>query len=133
MPNSFLNATRPAEAGRSFNYERESMAHAALLKYLANRIARVRKVIRVDDKILDSYVGTYALSGKSTITVNRNTNGLSVEYPGQSAFDVFPESEDQFFAKIADTQVAFTRNSSGIVTQLTLRQAGRERTAQKAQ
>jgi hypothetical protein len=120
------------EAG-GYKYGRECEAHSAVLKYLASRIARVRKEIRVDSKILDAYVGRYALDPKQTVTITRKAGGLLVEYPGQPQIDLYPESENRFFVKIADAQVSFAKDREGRVTHLLLLVSGNEQKATKVE
>ena len=116
------------EAG-GYEYGRESEAHAAVLRYLAKSMARVRKEVKVDVKILETYVGRYALASKQEVTITRRNGGVSVEYPGQPKIDLFPESETQFFVKIADAQVSFAKDKEGRVTHLMLRLSGKEQKA----
>jgi CubicO group peptidase (beta-lactamase class C family) len=129
---SFSGQLAQLEAeGRGYDYRRESDAHGAILSYVASRVARVRRVHVVDPRSLDRWVGVYALDGRQTLTVTKKADGLLVEYPGQQAVDLFPESETEFFVKVADTRVTFVHDQDGRATHLLLRLSGNERKAIK--
>jgi serine-type D-Ala-D-Ala carboxypeptidase/endopeptidase len=88
---------------------------------------KTRKVAQVDPRILDNYVGQYKFSTiKATITVTRQNNRLFAQLTGQQSFEVFPESETEFFYKVVDAQLTFVRDSTGAVTQVILHQNGRD-------
>lgn len=82
--------------------------------------------IKVDPKVLDSYVGHYQLAPTVVAEVTRKESGIFVQLTGQPAFPIFPESETEFFLKVVDAQITFERSSEGKVTGLVIHQAGRD-------
>ena len=88
---------------------------------------KVRKVAKVDPRILDSYAGQYKFStGDATITVTREDNHLFARLTGQQKAEVFPESDTDFFYKVVDAQLTFVKDSAGAVTDVILHQNGRD-------
>ena len=55
------------------------------------------KQISVDPKLFDGYVGRYELAANFILTVTREGNQLFVQATGQQNFEVFPESQKDFF------------------------------------
>lgn len=99
-----------------------------LAKYEA---PKERKAISLDPKILEAYVGRYALTPSIIITVTREGDKLYAEAPGQSKIELLAESETAFFIKEADAQLTFVKNEKGEVTGLVVRQDGRDIPAQR--
>ena len=48
-------------------------------------------------------------------------------------YEIFPESETEFFFTAADAQVTFSRSQAGAVTGLVVHQEGRNRKATKVE
>ncbi len=86
-------------------------------------LPRNRTAITVDPKIYDSYAGEYQLPNM-TLVVTRNGDRLMAGPQGQPPAELFPETETQFFLKIADVQITFVKDDAGKVTQLILHQGG---------
>jgi CubicO group peptidase (beta-lactamase class C family) len=83
--------------------------------------------IKVDPKILDSYVGRYQLPiGGAVFTVTREGNQLFTQQTGQQKIEVFAESERVFFPKLFDAQITFEAHGTGPAAAIVLRQNGRE-------
>jgi hypothetical protein len=55
--------------------------------------------VHVDPKVFDGYVGRYQLAPNFIITITRDGNHLFEQATGQSAFEIFPESERDYFPK----------------------------------
>ena len=82
--------------------------------------------VKVDPKIYDSYLGTYELAPSFIITITRDGDHLFEQATGQPKFEIFPESERDFFLKVVDAQITFVTDSSGRATELILHQNGRD-------
>jgi hypothetical protein len=52
---------------------------------------------------------------------------------GQPKFEVFAETDKDFFLKVVDAQLTFETNGQGEVTDLVLRQNGRNQTAKRSE
>jgi CubicO group peptidase (beta-lactamase class C family) len=92
---------------------------------------REHKEISVDPKIFDGYVGRYQLAPNFILTVTREANGLFTQTTDQPKVQVFPESQRDFFLKIADAQITFWTDSNGRATSVTLHQNGHDMKAKR--
>ena len=100
----------------------------------AKRVAKgnepkARKEVPIDAKLLAEYAGTYQLAPGITMTVTAKESRLSVQLTGQPAFEAFPESDKDFFLKVVDAQLTFTRNAEGKVDAVVLHQGGADQRA----
>jgi len=66
------------------------------------------------------------------ITVTRDGGHLFAQLTGQSAYEVFPESQTAFFWKIVDAQLSFQIGPDGRATGAVLHQNGRDTPATRA-
>jgi CubicO group peptidase (beta-lactamase class C family) len=87
-------------------------------------VAPVRQHITLEPEILDRYVGRYQLTPAVFITVTRENAQLFAQVAGQSRFELFAETSDQFFAKVGGIEVTFALEGSRLATWLTIRQSG---------
>jgi D-alanyl-D-alanine-carboxypeptidase/D-alanyl-D-alanine-endopeptidase len=87
--------------------------------------------IKLDTTVYDAYVGKYEFAPKAVITVHREGDRLFAQLTGQSALEVFPESETDFFLKAVDAQISFVKSDQGGVTALILHQMGIDQEAKK--
>ena len=83
-----------------------------------------RKEIAVNPSILDAYVGVYQLAPEFEITITKEGGSLFAQATAQPKFQIFPESETDFFFKVVDAQISFVKDASGKVNQLILHQGG---------
>ena len=86
---------------------------------------------KVDPKIYDRYAGRYELAPGVIFTVKRQADHLMVQLTGQTFLEVFPASETEFFYKVVDAKISFSKNAAGAVTSLTLHQNGRDQPARR--
>src|SRR5579871_921522 len=80
------------------------------------------KVIKLDPKIYDAYVGQYELLPKLKITLYREKSHLMAILTNQPPFEVFPESETTFFWKIVPAHFTIQRDKDGKVEGLEFEQ-----------
>jgi CubicO group peptidase (beta-lactamase class C family) len=83
-----------------------------------------RKAIAVDPKLFDGYVGRYELAPNFILSVTREGSQLFVQATGQPKFEVFPETERDYFLTVVDAQVTFHTDANGRATDLVLHQNG---------
>jgi serine-type D-Ala-D-Ala carboxypeptidase/endopeptidase len=88
--------------------------------------AKQHTQVKVDPKIYDGYVGTYQLAQNFIITITRDGDHLFEQATGQPKFEIFPESERDFFLKVVDAQITFVTDGTGRATELILHQNGRD-------
>ena len=96
----------------------------------SSEVPRERVAAKVDPKIYDAYVGQYELAAGEVFTVRRDGDKLRAQLTGQPNFEVFPESETNFFYKVVDAQLTFVKDAAGKVIELVLHQNG-DKTARK--
>ena len=97
---------------------------------ISSEVPKARVAVKIDPKIYDAYVGQYELGAGDVFTVRREGNKLRAQLAGQPSFEVFPESETNFFYKVVDAQLTFVKDTDGKVTKLVLHQNG-DKTARK--
>jgi hypothetical protein len=74
----------------------------------------------VDPKIFAEYVGRYQLIPVRVLNITSDDNRLFAQAEGQNRFELFPEGDREYFAKIADIQMVFEVDAGGRATALTL-------------
>jgi D-alanyl-D-alanine-carboxypeptidase/D-alanyl-D-alanine-endopeptidase len=82
--------------------------------------------VEVDPAVLQKYAGSYQVSADMTVTITAEAGHLLAELPGQPKFELFPTSETEFFAKIADVKLHFEVGADGAVTELVIHEGGHE-------
>ncbi|NIR42434.1 MAG: DUF3471 domain-containing protein, partial [Gemmatimonadetes bacterium] len=85
-----------------------------------------REAVELDPAILERYVGVYELRPGFDLTITREDDQLFVQATGQPRFELFAESETEFFLKVVDAQITFVRGDSGAFDELVLHQGGRD-------
>ena len=88
-------------------------------------------VVTVAPSVLEAYVGRYQLAPNVVVTVTKEGDRLLAQATGQGQFELFPESETRFFAKVTELSMTFVRGADGDITHLLLLQAGAERPAKR--
>ena len=96
-----------------------------------NKPVPVQTEIKVDEKILDAYLGEYEVTPEFSFSVTKEQNRLFIQATGQDKFEIFAETETKFFSKIDDAQFEFVKDASGKVTKAILKQNGRQTDAKK--
>jgi D-alanyl-D-alanine-carboxypeptidase/D-alanyl-D-alanine-endopeptidase len=89
------------------------------------------KEVSIDPKILQKYVGKYELVPGIVFDVTMQNEKLMAQLTGQSSFQIFPESETEFFYKVVDAQITFQLDGNGNVTGLILHQGGNDHAAKR--
>ncbi|MBI5601436.1 MAG: serine hydrolase [Gemmatimonadetes bacterium] len=87
-------------------------------------IPKPHKEVPLPVESLDRYVGTYAFTPAFAMAITREGAQLFAQATAQPRFPVFAEAEGEFFFKVVDAQLSFTRDSTGTVTGLVLHQNG---------
>ncbi len=88
---------------------------------------------KVEESVLDQYIGAYQLAQNFVITITKEGQKLFAQATGQGKNELFAESETKFFLKVVDAQVAFFKNESGRVDKLILYQGGQKMEGKKIQ
>ena len=87
---------------------------------------KTRTEIAVDPQLLEKYVGRYQLAPAAIITMTREGGRLFTQLTGQPRFEIFAESDQQFFLKVVDAQLTFEIDSAGKAVAVVLHQNGRD-------
>jgi D-alanyl-D-alanine carboxypeptidase len=90
-----------------------------------------RKEIAVDPAVLQRYVGKYQLSPTFVVTVTREDNHLFAQATAQPRFEIFAETDHDFFLKAVDAQLTFVTDGTGRVTKAILHQNGVDQDAKR--
>ena len=84
------------------------------------------KEIAIDSKILVGYTGQYQLAPNFIVTITQSGVHLYAQATGQPQFELFPEGQGRFFAKVSELTVAFQSDAEGNTTEFVLHQGGME-------
>lgn len=90
-----------------------------------------RKAIKLDPKIFDAYVGEYQLTPAFILTFSREGDKFFTQATGQQKFELFAQTETDFFIEVVEAQVTFVKDDKGQVTHVVLHQNGRDQPAKK--
>ena len=85
---------------------------------------REHKEVAIDTKVFERLVGKYQLTPAFVIDVTREEDKLFLQATGQPKFQLFPESETEYFLKVTDAQITFVKDDSGKFSKLILHQMG---------
>ena len=109
------------------NGKRTTVFTAKGTEYVGHEIEReapaARVEVSIDPAILKSYEGKYELAPSFHIVVTSKENQLFLQATGQPQFEVFAESETDFFLKVVEANVIFSKDDEGEIM-LTLHQGG---------
>lgn len=102
----------------------ETYNNPELYTWFLKHKKKERVAVKVEPKVLDSYVGQYELTPQFIITVSRENNQLFAQASGQPKVELLPESEKDYFIKEANAYISFEKDAQGKTTQLILHQNG---------
>ena len=107
-----------------YPYDFEEQSHAAMTNWLANRQVRTRTPIKIDPNRLTAYVGRYRLTPDRVLTLNQESEQLTIDFPGRTRFSLHPWADGKFFLKVMDLELTFARNETGQVDTLEIEYEG---------
>ena len=111
---------------KSLELNPQNTGAVAMLKRLETTSPTVAARETVDPKLYDAYVGEYEITPTFKAAVFKEGDKLMMQATDQPAFELFPESADNFFLKVVEAKVTFTRDDKGQVTGLVIHQGGRD-------
>ena len=85
---------------------------------------KTHAVITIKPEVGAQYVGRYELDPAFILTVTQESGRYFAQATGQGKFEIFPETETDFFFKVVDAQITFVKDPAGKVTSLVLHQGG---------
>lgn len=65
------------------------------------------KEISLDSKALEGFTGQYQIAPNFVLTISRSGDHLYAQATGQGKFEIFPEGEREFFAKVTELTITF--------------------------
>ncbi|MCO6512078.1 MAG: serine hydrolase [Aridibacter famidurans] len=83
-----------------------------------------KEEVALSEETLEQYVGKYELAPTFSIVITREGKQLFLQATDQPRFPVFAETEDEFFLKVVEASISFTRGEDGKVNGLVLHQGG---------
>src|SRR6185437_5235661 len=86
----------------------------------------VRTAVKVDEKTLAQYAGTYNLAPNFDIVMTVENGKLMTQASGQPKVELYAESESKFFLTVVPVEVEFVRYDQGKVTSIVVHQGGRD-------
>ena len=89
------------------------------------------KTVAVGASVMAGYVGVYKLNDAMNIQVRVNGEKITAQATGQGEFQIFPESETKFFAKVAPIFMTFGDITDGKPGSFVLEQGGSKLTARR--
>jgi serine-type D-Ala-D-Ala carboxypeptidase/endopeptidase len=89
------------------------------------------RIVAVGAEALARYAGTYKLSEAMNIAVRVNAGKITAQATGQGEFEIFPESETRFFARVAPIVMTFGDVADGKAGSFLLEQGGGKMTARR--
>ncbi len=84
-----------------------------------------RTVASIDAVVFDRYVGKYEVTPAFAVTITREGTHYFGQATGQGKFEIFPESETSFFARVPELTIVFVKDAGGKATHFMITQAGR--------
>ncbi len=82
------------------------------------------RVIAVNPKLFDGYIGKYQLAPGAVLTIAREGDRLFAQVNSQPMSEMFAEGERDYFLKDLDAQITFVTDAQGRATELILHQDG---------
>ena len=97
---------------------------------LSAQVKNEPTVVKIDSRVFDRYVGAYVL-GRQYMTVSRKDDHFYVQITGQEPFEMFPQSDHEFFLKTVDAHLkpvdahlTFIADANGKTYKVSLSQGG---------
>ncbi|MBD1852363.1 serine hydrolase [Leptolyngbya sp. FACHB-711] len=135
---SFLGFVKPKGLGVVVLSNSENDVNDIGLHLLNQRIPltkssppQQRQAISLDPALFNAYVGQYQIEPGFLLTITNEQDQFYAQATGQQKFELFAETEIQFFPREFDALITFVRDEQGRVTHLVLHQGGQEIAAQK--
>lgn len=89
------------------------IAHEVAGLYDENLEPVERKAVTIAPEILERYVGRYALTPKTRVTIGRQGDRLTAGFEDSEPFELLPESETTFFNNERELEVVFVLGEGG--------------------
>ena len=111
------------------NFDANKVAEAFLWDKLDKQTSFAQSSVKPQN--LQLFTGRYEILNAGVLTISTENDKLYAQLSGQSKFEIFPMSENEFFWKVADAKIKFISNEKGEMIQGVLSQNGQELKAKK--
>lgn len=105
---------------------------AAILCNQPYELPTLHKPFPIDTRLYNDYVGKYEYKGL-IYRIEQKGDSLFFKQPDKASYQLFAESETQFFINGIPIVVRFVKDADGVVTHLITKAFGKERVLQKKQ
>ena len=89
-------------------------------------VRKERKLVPIDPKLTDRLVGNYRLSPTMIVHISNEGGQLFSQATGQAKFELFPQSDREFFTTAFDSVFAFETDGSTDARGLVIHQDGKD-------
>jgi D-alanyl-D-alanine-carboxypeptidase/D-alanyl-D-alanine-endopeptidase len=93
--------------------------------------AKQRQEVKVDAAVLEKYTGRYQFAPNFIQAITRDGARLYAQATGQPRFEIFAESDHEYFYKVVDAQITFVVDANGRATGLVHHQNGADHPAKR--
>jgi hypothetical protein len=76
------------------------------------------KPFPVDPKVLAAYAGRYQVSDGYIVTIRVDGTRIFAQVPNQGEYELIARSNNQFYPRAFDAEIAFYKNASGEVDRM---------------
>jgi len=95
-----------------------------LQKFPTQGPPKPRTQTTVDAAVFERYVGRYQLAPSAVLAITRDGTRFFVQLTGQPTFEIFAESEKEYFLKVVDAQLTFETDAQNKAVAVVLHQNG---------
>ncbi|MBX9719967.1 MAG: serine hydrolase, partial [Candidatus Obscuribacterales bacterium] len=117
----------------SWQYSPERVSHdlASIVFGEHYQIPRIKQVVKLDPRKYHLYTGVYEVEPGLKLRISIEGERWIAQFSEQPSFEIFPESESDFFVVDSDAQISFFTNVRKEVTHMILIQDGEQTRANK--
>ena len=104
------------EKAGGYLYESEAVSHDFMARWLDERRASARKVVALDPKTFDDYVGQYNVEPGESPIVSKVGDKLFGRLGSFDQVELFPEAPHRFFGKAQEISITFEQDDQARVS-----------------
>jgi tetratricopeptide (TPR) repeat protein len=118
---------------RELSVEQATELDQAIRSIRLHQQAMPRQQAAIDPSALDDLVGSYRLAWNSVVVVTRDGDRLFAKGTDKPIVEIFPESDREFFVKVAPVQLTFVRDRAAPASAVVVHANGYDMTAEKVE
>lgn len=101
------------------------------LKKMGVDVESLTAEFKVEEEVLETYVGEYELVPGFVVTISREGSQMNAQATGQPMFPIFAKAENVFYFKVVPAELTFNKGEDGVIESVTLFQNGQKMTGKK--